>query len=157
MRVEHSAGIPREGKVQNPGNFKFSPPPPGNNHRHNITSCPSSITSICRTSAAMIAAIAGVVARAFPPLQRRVIVPSFFRRCLLCWRRCSHDRAQQIIVERRAGSSRAASWCDGRRRLLEARPWGFRQVPFRWAGRHAWSEGRRGHGDLLQSPGRLRC
>ena len=31
------------------------------------------------------------------------------------------------------------------------------QVPFRWDGRHAWSEGCCRHGDLLQSTGRLRC
>ena len=100
MRVELPTGLPRDFEVQKPRTFEFLPP----------GSPATTTTTLRRTSAAaMIAASADGVARAPPPLQRRVIVPSFFRRCLICWRFIQYDHAEQIIVARRAGSPVVAS------------------------------------------------
>ena len=99
----------------------------------------------------MIAAIAGPIARAFPPLQRRAILPpSSAAACFVGGAAPTTARSKSSWRVVRDPRERTG-------RLLEACPWGFRQVPFRWDGRHAWSEGCCRHGDLLQSTGRLRC
>ena len=107
MRVENPAVLTRDSKTQKPKNFKN---PPSARHNHNHTEQGTSRHVLPPNLRRRNDRRHDSVPWASPPLQQRVILPTYFRRCPLC-QRCSQygRRGQQIIVARRAGSPDVAS------------------------------------------------